>query len=98
MQLLKVDEWQSPSGKWHVADVKTWTDWDAMVYVFDTDLEGLKQLLISKYKATIDAFIKYKDMSSLLLFSFNEYKGAHQFKLDVNRLARKKNFLVEKSF
>jgi len=25
----------------------------------------------------------------------NEYKNAHQFKLDVNRIARKKGYMVE---
>ena len=98
MQLLKVDEWQSPSGEWYVSDVKTWTNWRAMAEVLDKDFEDFVQLLTSKYKATILGFIEYKDKDSLLLFSFQEYKNAHQLKLDVNRIARKKNFLVEKNF
>ncbi len=96
MQLLKVDEWQSPTGKWHIADVKTWTGWAAMAEVLDKeDLEDFKSFLVTKYKATIDKFIEYKDKPSLLLFSFDSYKDAHQLKLDINRIARKKNFLVE---
>ena len=98
MQLLKVDEWQSSSGKWYIADIKTWTNWAAMAEVLDVDLEGFKQLLTTKYKATIHDLIEYENKPSLLLFSFNDYKGAHQLKLDVNRIARKKNFLVEKCF
>ena len=98
MQLLKVDEWQSPSGEWYVSDVKTWTNWRAMAEVLDKDFEGFVQLLTSKYKATILGFIEYNDKDSLLLFSFQDYRNAHQLKLDVNRIARKKNFLVEKSF
>lgn len=99
MQLLKVDEWQSPSGKWYVADVKTWTNWEIMAEVLEKeDLEGFKQLLNDKYKATIHKFIEYRNKSSLLIFSFDNYKDAHQLKLDINRIARKKNFLVEKAF
>lgn len=98
MQLLRVDEWQSPTKQWYVADIKTWTGWRAIAEVFDTDLEGLKQLLVNKYGATIDRFVEYADKESLLIFAFDEYKGAHQLKLDINRIARKKNFMVEKPF
>ncbi len=97
MQLLRVDEWQGGSGQWYVADIKTWTNWRAMAEVFEKDLDNFKQLLITKYKAVIHDFIEYKDKDSLLIFSFQDYKNAHQLKLDVNRIARKKNFLVEKT-
>lgn len=96
-QLLRVDEWQSPAGHWFVADIKTWTNWRAMAEVLDKNFEEFKQLLINKYKANINDFIEYDNKDSLLLFSFNEYKNAHQLKLDINRIARKKNFLVEKT-
>ena len=98
MQVLRVEEWQSPAGFWRVADTHTWTSWRAIAEIFETDLEGLKKILIDKYKATIDKYIEYPDKDSLLIFSFKEYKNAHKLKLDVNRIARKKNFLVEKSF
>ena len=99
MQLLKVDEWQSATGKWYIADVKTWTGWAAMAEVLDQKtLEDFKSFLVTKYKATIDKFTEYTNGSSLLIFSFDNYKNAHQLKLDVNRIARKKNFLVEKTF
>ena len=97
-QLLKVDEWQSASKRWRVADVHTWTNWSAMADVLDVDFEGFKELLVTKYGATIDGFIEYEGRDSLLIFSFTEYKGAHQLKLDVNRIARKKNYLVERRF
>lgn len=97
-QLLRVDEWQSPTKDWYVADIKTWTNWRAMAEVLDTDLEGFKQLLVDKYGATIGRFIEYGDKDSLLIFSFAKYKGAHQLKLDINRIARKKQFMVEKPF
>ena len=94
-QILKVDEWKSPAGIWRVADVHTWTNWRALAGVFDVDYDGLIELLTSKYKATIDSFITYDDKrDSLLIFHFNEYANAHKFKLDVNRIARKKNYLI----
>lgn len=96
-QVLKVDEWQGATA-WYVADVHTWTNWRALADIFDTDLEGFKQLLVDKYKATIGRFIEYEDKDSLLIFSFQSYKNAHQFKLDVNRIARKKKYEVEKQF
>lgn len=92
-QLLKVDEWQGATS-WYVADVRSRTNWSTLADIFDTDLNGFKQLLVDKYKATIGRFIEYEDKDSFLMFSFQSYKNAHQFKLDVNRIARKKNYMV----
>ena len=36
-QILKVDEWQSPSTRWYVADVHTWTSWRACAEVLDVN-------------------------------------------------------------
>lgn len=96
-QLLRVDEWQGSSGKWYIADIKTWTNWRAIAEIFGVDLEGLKNLLVDKYKANIKKYIEYENKDSLLLFSFEKYKSAHQLKLDINRIARKKQFFVERS-
>lgn len=92
-QVLKVDEWESV-GYWHVADVHTWTGWRAMAKVLGVkDLENFIHLLETKYKVEHIKYVKDKD---LLIFSSNTYKGIHQLKLDVNRIARKQNFQVEK--
>ena len=47
----------------------------------------------SKYNARKDLWIPEKD---LLTFSWDnsDYRNAHQFKLDINRIARKKNYLI----
>ena len=93
-QLLKVDEWDSVSGRWYVADVKTWTGWRTMARTFGiSDVEQFIELLKEKYNAEI---MSYNPNNDLLLFSFNKYKNAHQLKLDVNRIARKQNIQVEK--
>ena len=98
-QLLKVTEWQGGSKRWHVADVHTWTGQRAIASVLDVgeDVGQFNEFLRDKYHAIIYSYDAYKDF---LYFYWPEtdYKNAHQFKLDVNRIARKKNYLVEKKF
>ena len=51
----------------------------------------------TKYKATIHGTIGVKDEEPAnILFNWpvSDYTHAHQFKLDVNRIARKKNYLI----
>ena len=96
--ILKVDEWKGGSTLWYVADVHTWTGWREIADVFGIDdLENFKNYLVKKYDAIIDGYYPNRDF---LMFHWtnNNYKKAHQFKLDVNRIARKKNYLVERSF
>ena len=105
--LLKVDEWKSPSGHYYVADVHTWTGWrecadilgadtlEDYVHLLETKYKA--HLLETKYKATVHGTIGVKDNEPAnVLFSWpiSDYTHAHQFKLDVNRIARKKNYLV----
>lgn len=96
--VLKVDEWKTASGHWYVADVHNFTGWREMANVFGiSDLENFINYLQKKYKAEIDLYVKHNDF---LMFHWtnDNYKYAHQFKLDVNRIARKKNYLIERSF
>ena len=90
-ELLKVDEWKGASGHWFVGDVHTWTGWQVMAEILDVDFDGLLELLQNKYHATIVE-------SSVPIFFFENYKDAHQFKLDVNRIERHKQIMVEKQF
>lgn len=90
-QLFKVEEWQGGSGLWWVADTHTWTGWRAMAEDLDVDRNGLMELLRTKYGATVYNEEKF-------FFFFEKYKNAHQFKLDVNRIARHKQLMVEKQF
>ena len=98
MQLLKFDEWQSGSGSWYVADVHTWTGWRAAAKVFNVeDVDSFITYLTINYDATVEYYDEAKDF---LYFYWNKdnYKKAHKFKLDVNRIARKKDLQVEKKF
>ena len=90
-QLLKVEEWQGGSGNWYVADTHTWTGWRAIAEDLDVDFDGLIDLLINKYHA-----IFFRTTKESLLYYFPKYKDAHQFKLDVNRIARHKQLMVER--
>ena len=98
-QLLKVDEWQGGSGSWYVGDVHTWTGWHEIAKILgvNEDVNGLIELLRDKYKAIVHSYDEQKDF---LFYYWNSdnYKKAHQFKLDINRIARNTNFMVEKVF
>ena len=96
--VLKVDEWKSGSGHWYVSDVHTWRGWRDYANILGAEtLDDFILLLKTKYKVKECEYYPDKDF---LLFKWTEkhYKEAHQFKLDVNRIARKKNYLVERSF
>lgn len=96
MNVLRVDEWMTPSGQWYVADVKTWTGWRAMADVLGAEsLEEFKELLRDKYGAEEVSYTLYSNGSDLLRFWSYDYKKIHQLKLDVNRIARKTNYMVE---
>ena len=99
--LLKVDEWKGASGYYYVADVHTWTGWRECADVLGADtLEDYIHLLETKYKATVYGTIGVKDNEPAnVLFNWpvSDYTHAHQFKLDVNRIARKKNYLIQES-
>ena len=96
--LLRVDEWKSPTGIWYVADVHTFAGWrDFAAILGIADLDNFINYLKKKYKAEIDDYFIHNDY---LMFHWkrDDYKYAHQFKLDINRIARKKNYLIERSF
>ena len=100
--VLKVDEWKGASGFWYVADVHTWTGWRECADVLGADtLDDYIHILETKYKATVHGTIGVNgEEPANVLFDWpiSDYKNAHQFKLDINRIARKKNYLVERSF
>jgi hypothetical protein len=93
--LLKVDEWKSGLQRWYVADVHTWTNWRACAEVLDVELtvEAFTDYLRTKYNAVVDHYLEEKDFL-MFYWTLDNYKNAHQFKLDVNRIARKKDYQV----
>ena len=97
-QILKVDEWKGASGYWYVADVHTWTGWRECADVLGAEtLEDYISILKNKYKATVHGMIGIKNEEPAnVMFNWpsTDYKDAHQFKLDINRIARKKGYMV----
>ena len=97
-QILKVDEWKGASGYWYVADVHTWTGWRECADVLGAEtLEDYISILKNKYKATVHGMIGIKNEEPAnVMFNWpsTDYKDAHQFKLDINRIARKKWYMV----
>lgn len=98
MAVLKLDEWKGASGHWYVADIHTWTGWRECADVLGAEtLEDYIELLKTKYKAEIYGTIGVdgeKPANVLFSWPHTAYAHAHQFKLDVNRIARKKNYLI----
>lgn len=98
-QILKVDEWQGASKYWYVADVHTWTGWRECADVLGAEsLEEYMDILKNKYHAEIFGTLGLENGEPVnIMFSWpsTDYKNAHQFKLDVNRIARKKKYMVE---
>ncbi|HAH17785.1 MAG TPA: hypothetical protein DCL29_02020 [Eubacterium sp.] len=99
--LLKVTEWQSSSGKWYVADTsdlaKDSSAWWHPARMLGISLTDYISLLINEYHADIDAwFPESNNGKSLLLFSWKSenYKYAHKYTLDINRIARNKNWSI----
>ena len=89
-----VSEWQSASGRWYVADVHTWTGWRECAKILDIEenVEVFSDYLRTQRGAMIDNYVVDKD---LLIFYWtrDSYAKAHKFKLDVNRIGRKKGLI-----
>ena len=95
MGVLKVEEWKSGSGRWYVADTHNFTGWRACADVLDVeqDIDIFIEYLRTKRGAVIDCYVESSDLL-IFYWTLEHYKEAHQFKLDVNRIARKKNYLI----
>ena len=100
--ILKLSEWESSSGRWHAADTSDLANMSAfwahpMRLLGQTPQEYI-EMLRDKYHASEFKFYKTEETGtkdhSLLLFSFEKYADAHKFVLDINRIARNKNFWV----
>ena len=87
-QVLKVKEWQGASGNWYVGDVDTWTQWHEIAKMFELDKQGYVDIVEIPDGPDGDFFLTY--------WLKEDYKYAHKFFLDVNRIARNKGWKVEK--
>lgn len=99
--LLKVTEWQGAGGRWRVADISDLAHdsaaWWIPARMLGISLEDYVTLLMEKYHADIEGwYAESNNGKSLLLFSWSadNYKYAHQYLLDMNRIARNKNWTI----
>ena len=96
-RIYKLTEWQSASGRWHVAhvDQMRYNHWWMLPHALGKSYEEYIQMLKEQYHASHFHFYTYPDKrNSLLTFSFEEYKYAHQYLLDMNKVFRKKNWTI----
>ena len=97
--LFKCSEWESASGKWYVADTSDLANdsaaWWIPARMLNLSLVDYINMLIKKYHAIIDGWYPESNKGkSLLIFSFDNYKDAHQYLLDMNRISRQKNWTI----
>ena len=96
-KIYKLTEWQDASGAWHVAhtDKMKYNYWWILPHALGISYEEYLQMLKEKYHASHFHFYSYQDKrNSLLTFSFDNYKDAHTYLLDMNRIFRKKGWMV----
>lgn len=95
--LYKVDEWQSPSGRWRCNDVQDLTGisgkWWVPARMLGMQLTDYILLLVEEFKADIEC---YHPKSDLLMFSWKaeDYANCHRYVLWINKMARKGNYIV----
>ena len=97
--IFKATEWKSACGRWHVADTSDLAHdsaaWWIPARMLNLALEDYVTLLIEKYHAQIDGWYpESNNGKSLLTFSWDNYSYAHQYLLDMNRIARNKNWTI----
>lgn len=95
-QIYKAKEWKGASEKWYVADTQDLghgsAAWWIPPHIFGLSYEDYIYLLKDKYNAK---HFSYSLERNVLLFSWDNYEDAHRYLLDVNRLARNKNFRID---
>ena len=97
-KVYKLNEWQSPSGRWYVAhtDNMKLSRWWMVPHALGKSYEEYIQMLIEQYHASHIKFFTYQDKrNSFLSFSFDKYTDAHRYLLDMNRVFRKLNWTYE---
>ena len=93
--VYKVEEWQSPTGKWLCNDVKDLAGvsgkWWVPARMLGMSLTDYILLLKDEFKADIES---YYEPTDVLLFSWKKQTDCHRYVLWINSMARKANFIV----
>lgn len=93
--IYKMEEWQSPSGKWHCGDVSALGK-NSNLWWYVPNLLGITPvdyfyLLRDKFHATN---FHYKKQHDVFMFSFENLTDCRKFKNYVNKIAREKKFIT----
>lgn len=97
MHMYKASEWQDGVGRWHVADTASVgtgsSAWWQVPAIFDMSYEAFIHMLVDKYHVD---HMEYFIDPNLLVFCWDaeHYNYAHKYLLDVNRIARNKQFKI----
>lgn len=98
--LYKMSEWEV-NERWYVGNtddlVKGSNRWWLPARMLNMPIEEYILMLVNKYHAGHLKFYDYGEKDkrgSLLIYSFDKYKDAHRFLLDMNREARNKKFKI----
>lgn len=95
MKLYKASEWKSATGKWYVSNTENLANnsgvWWIPPYIFNISFEKYIYMLKNKYNANI---VSYNIEKNVLIFNWDNYSDAHKYLLDVNRIARQKQFKI----
>lgn len=98
MHVYTASEWKIGT-RWHVADISDLAHdsagWWIPARMLEISLEDFVLMLVNEYHARIDAWLPQgNEGKSLLLFSWKDYNDAHRYFLDMNRIARNKNWTI----
>ena len=88
--ILKLTEWQSPTGQWHTWDV--YAKWWYIPRMLNIPPCDFILLLKNKFKAIN---IRYHKENNYLAWDWENYSDCHKFTLWVNNEARKRSFFIE---
>lgn len=95
MHVYQAKEWQDIAGDWSVADTNDLGNnsavWWIPPQIFGLSYEDYINMLVKRYHVTT---LTYNYEKNVLLFSWTNYADAHRYLLDINRIARRRNFKI----
>lgn len=91
--IYRMDEWKSPTGKWHCIDTSNFAAGSANWWI-PCRILGISPADFVEYLLSFNANVTWIEESGLLLWDFDKQSDMRKFKNTINSIARKKNFLI----
>lgn len=93
--IYECSEWQSASGRWYCNDTKDLAGisgkWWVPARMLGLSLEDFILLLKNEFKVSNMTYCKETDC---LVFYWEKYADCHKYKLFINKMAKRGNFMV----